>query len=101
MSRRNAVSVMLALLACAGCAAPREKVPAEPDWIREGQPLVYEGANWLPQRRSEVFAESDLEQVGEYRGVPFFAERADLKPYATLYTTLGPYEYRAFKKERQ
>ena len=101
--KAGAIRIFLVISAVllAGCVSPGKKELVEARWITEGESLQYEGNNWLPQRRFEVFAPKDLLKVAEYRGVPVYAEKVDIKPYRALYTKMGEYEYRLFTREKK
>ena len=53
----------------------------EADWIRNGEPIEFDGKLWYPQRGTENLLDSEVYLSGEYRGVKFFVEKIDVKPY--------------------
>jgi hypothetical protein len=74
---------------------------AEPEWIRNGEPIEFEGEMWYPTDELENLLDSEVYSLGEFRGVRFFIDRADVKPFDRLYTIFGKNRYRAFEKRRQ
>ncbi len=104
-TRRGAgILVLCALLA--GCAAtakrkdrPKEfPVPEEEArWIREGDPILYQGKRWHPLDMTENLLDSEVYYLGDYRGVPFFVEQVDVKPYNRIYTKFGKNQFRVFE----
>ncbi|MBF0121894.1 MAG: hypothetical protein HQL21_00630 [Candidatus Omnitrophica bacterium] len=77
------------------------KVSDEPEWIRNGEPVEFEGEMWYPTDELENLLSSEVYLMGEFRGVRFFIDRADVKPLVRLYTYFGKNRYRAFEKRRQ
>ena len=74
-------------------SAPEE----ETEWIRNGEPIEFDGKLWYPQDGIENLLDSEVYLMGEYRGVQFFAEKTDVKPYAHLYTKFAKNRYRYFE----
>lgn len=70
----------------------------EPSWIRDGEPIVYDNLKWYPTREIERFMDNEVYQVGEYRSVVFFLDKADVKPFERLYTRFAKGRYRAFER---
>ena len=70
----------------------------EAEWIRNGEPIVFEGEDWVPQDAFDIFLDSEVSLVGVYREVQFFIDRADVRPYNRLYTKYGKNKFRIFKK---
>jgi len=70
----------------------------EPEWIRNGEPIEYEGEKWYPQDGIEVMTDAEVYALGEYRGVPFFIDKQDVRPYDRLYTKFGHNKFRYFEK---
>ena len=71
---------------------------SEPEWIHNGEPIEFEGEMWYPIDEVESLLDPEVYLAGEYRGVPFFTDRTDVKPYSRLYTHFGKNRYRAFEK---
>ncbi len=71
---------------------------SEPQWIRDGQPIEFEGAAWFPTDNVEGLLDSEVYQAGEYKGVPFFLDKTDVKPFERIYTRFAKNRYRAFEK---
>jgi hypothetical protein len=70
----------------------------EPEWIRGGQPIEFEGAAWYPTDNVEGLLDSEVYQAGEYKGTAFFLDKTDVKPFDRLYTRFAKNRYRAFEK---
>lgn len=70
----------------------------EAGWIRNGEPIEFEGEWWYPQDGIESFLDSEMYLLGEYRGVQFFADKVDVRPYERLYTKFGRNKFRYFTK---
>ena len=70
----------------------------EADWIIEGRPIEFEGELWFPQDNVDILLDSEVSLVGEYKGVQFFVEKIDVRPYDRLYTKFGRNKFRAFTK---
>ena len=72
---------------------------SEADWIRNGEPIEFEKEKWYPQDGIESLLDSEVYIMGEYRGVQFFVDRTDVRPYNRLYTKFGKNKFRYFKKK--
>jgi len=70
----------------------------ETAWIRNGEPIEFEGASWYPQDGVEGFRDSEMHLLGEHRGVQFFADKVDIRPYDRLYTKFDRNKFRFFTK---
>ena len=70
----------------------------EADWVRNGEPIEYEGEKWLPMDGTESLLDSEVQLMGEYRGVQFFTDKEDVRPFHRLYTKFGRNKYRYFEK---
>ena len=73
----------------------------ETEWIRNGEPIEFGGKLWYPQDGIENLLDSEVYLLGEYRGVQFFVEKTDVKPYDRLYTKFGPNRFRYFQSKPQ
>ena len=73
----------------------------EAQWIRDGEPLVFEGEEWLPQDRFDILMDSEVYFAGEYREVPVFIDKVDVKPYHKIFTKFGRNKFRVFKKKHR
>ena len=71
----------------------------EAGWIRDGQPIEYDGVLWYPQDDVEVLMDSEVYQVGEYKSAPFFVEKTDIRPYRRLYTKFNKNKFRYYEKK--
>ncbi len=96
------------LFSMAGCAMPSRSLDAggantpltEAAWIRNGEPLQMEEAAWYPTDEVENLLDTEMFRIGQYRDVDVYIERADVKPYARLYTLFGKSRYRAFEQQQ-
>lgn len=70
----------------------------EANWIRDGQPIEYGGEKWYPVDDVEILTDSEVYQIGEYKGVQIFADKIDIKPYHRLYTKFGKNKFRYFER---
>lgn len=98
---------LLFLLPAAGCQSTGGNVgrvqsyplaSVEAAWIRNGEPIEFEGRLWYPADGVENFLDSEVYLLGEYRGVQFFADKVDIRPYERLYTKFGRNKFRFFEK---
>ena len=70
----------------------------EASWIREGQPVEYEGQKWYPVNDVEILTDSEVYQIGEYKGVQIFVDKMETKPYSRLFTKFGKNKFRYFER---
>lgn len=70
----------------------------EPQWIRSGEPIEFEGELWYPQDGAEGLLDSEVLLMGEYYGVEFFIDLLDVRPFNRLYTKFGRHQFRYFEK---
>lgn len=70
----------------------------EADWIRNGEPIVFEDETWYPSDGIEVLMDSEVLLKGEHRSVQFFVEKTDIRPYDRLYTKFSRNQFRFFEK---
>ena len=94
---------------CGGCASLNnnndsqlQSYPApiiEAGWIRDGEPIVYDGNKWYPVNDYEVLQDSEVFQIGEYKGVQIFVEKIAVKPYDRLYTKFDKNKFRYFERK--
>jgi len=70
----------------------------EAEWIRNGEPIEFEGDLWYPADGIESLVDSEVYMLGEYRDVRFFIDKRDVRPYNRLYTKFGRNRFRYFKK---
>ncbi len=70
----------------------------ESGWIREGSPVEFEKQKWYPVNDVEVLMDSEVYQIGEYKGVQIFVDKVDTKPYHRLYTKFAKNKFRYFEK---
>lgn len=73
----------------------------EPDWIRNGEPISYEGDLWYPQDMYDVLMDTEVLSLGEHQGVQFFVGKIDVRPYDRLYTKFAHNKFRVYKKKPQ
>ncbi|MBF0479525.1 MAG: hypothetical protein HQL26_08580 [Candidatus Omnitrophica bacterium] len=72
----------------------------EAEWIRDGQPIEFEGELWYPQRGVETFLDYEVYKLGQYKKVDFFVDKVDVRPYNRLYTRFGKNKFRFFEKKK-
>ena len=73
----------------------------EAKWIRDGEPIEFEDALWYPADGTENLLDSEVYQVGEYKGTQVFIDKLDVRPYERLYTKYGNNQFRYFEKEER
>lgn len=73
----------------------------EAEWIRNGEPIEFEGELWFPADGMETLLDSEVYSAGEYKGVEIFVEKLDVRPYNRLYTKLGKNKFRFFEKKEK
>ena len=101
------MAACVVLLGCAGNASSKnagqlQSYPyavIEAGWIRDGQPIEYDGEQWFPQDDVEILMDYEVYQIGEYKGVPFFVEKVDIRPYKRLYTKFNKNKFRYYEKK--
>ena len=71
----------------------------EPTWIRDGEPVEFDGLKWYPVNDYEVMDDSEVYLVGEYKGVLIFVERIATKPYDRIYTKFEKNKFRYFERQ--
>ena len=97
--------MVLGMVAMGGCqTAPvntneAARSSVEATWIREGQPIEFEGERWYPLDADDNLLDSEVYIVGRYQEVEFFVDRVDVRPYNRRYTKFGRNKYRAFEKK--
>ena len=69
----------------------------EPAWIRNGEPVLYDGKEWFPVRDVESLTDSEVYQIGEYKDTQLFVEKTDIKPYSRIYTKFAKGKFRYFE----
>ena len=70
----------------------------EPEWIRNGEPILYDSAKWYPVNDYEVLQDSEVFQIAEYKGVQVFVEKIATKPYERIYTKFDKNKFRYFER---
>ncbi len=99
------LGVMVCLFGCAGHGYTRRKPPQYPvpeteaAWIRAGDPIEFEGELWYPRRNVEILKDDEVDLMGEYRGLSFFVDKVDIRPFQRLYTKFGRNKFRSFEKK--
>lgn len=73
----------------------------ESAWIKEGQPIIFEDRSWYPTEDVENLLDSEMDLLGEYKDVPFYIERRQIKPFNRIYTKFGNHQYRLFKQRQR
>ena len=104
------LSLAFSLLFITGCLTQPGNVgnvqsyvfaPIEAKWIRDGEPIEFEGGLWYPADGIENLMDSEVYQIGEYKGTEIFIDKLDVRPYERLYTKYGKNQFRYFEKEKQ
>jgi len=72
---------------------------AEPVWIRNAEPVEFEGASWFPTDEVENLLDDEVYQAGVYRDIPFFIDRMDVRPFERIYVRFAYHKYRACEKQ--
>jgi len=72
--------------------------PIEAGWIRNGDPIEFDGHQWYPINDYEVLEDSEVYQVAEYKGVQVFVEKIATKPYDRIYTKFDKNKFRYFER---
>ena len=107
MILRNYLLFFLAAVVSLSCAFTRENVQdrsfavpqLEAEWIRNGEPIEFEEEQWYPLDVVESLTDDEVYLAGEYRGVEFFTEKMDVRPYGRVYTKFGRNKFRVFEKD--
>jgi len=70
----------------------------EAGWIRNGEPILYDGYKWYPVNDYEVMDDSEVYQITEFKGVQVFVAKIDTKPYDRIYTKFDKNKFRYFER---
>jgi hypothetical protein len=70
----------------------------EAGWVRNGEPIEYDGYKWYPANDYEVLKDPEVFQIGEYKGVQIFVEKIAVKPYERIYTKFDKNKFRYFER---
>jgi len=70
----------------------------EAGWIRNGEPVEFDGHKWYPANDYEVLQDSEVFQVAEYKGVQVFVEKIAVKPYERIYTKFDKNKFRYYER---
>jgi hypothetical protein len=70
----------------------------ESEWIRNGEPIIFQNSKWYPQDDYEILQDSDVFQVAEYKGVQVFVEKISTKPYQRIYTKFDKNRFRYWEE---
>jgi len=70
----------------------------ESEWIRNGEPIEFEGYKWYPANDYEVLEDSEVLQVAQYKDVQVFVEKVATKPYDRIYTKFDKNKFRYFER---
>ncbi len=80
-----------------GVAPPK----IEAEWIRNGEPIEYQGENWYPKDDTETLLDSEMFFLMNYKDVAVFVDKIDVKPYNRLYTKFGYNKFRYFERRKE
>lgn len=72
-------------------------ISPEPEWIRNGEPIEFEGELWYPRDTVDILTDSEVILLGKYRDIPFYLQAVDVRPYERLYTKFGTNKFRVFE----
>ena len=95
------------IVGCANFQGGSQSLPKHPfssmeaDWIRNGEPIDFEGALWFPADDIEVLLDGEVYKVGEVDGIYIFVEKRDVRPYERLYTKFDKNQFRYFEKKNK
>lgn len=107
-SRYRFYILMVMIMGAAGCFPLSHPTHApqvysfpetEPEWIRSGEPLTFEGESWYPQDNIALLLDSEVIRLGTYKDVEFFVEKTDVRPYNRLYTKFDKNKFRLFEEQ--
>lgn len=70
----------------------------EAQWIRDGEPIIFEGENWYPIDIIENLLDEEVVIIETYRDEKVYIEKKEVRPYNRLYTKFGKRKYRLFEK---
>lgn len=97
---------VVVFMGCGGCQMAQQKndgflsePAAEPVWVRNGEPIEFEGAPWFPTDDIENLLDNEVYQAGVYRETPFYIDRADVRPFERIYIRFARNKYRACEKQ--
>ena len=103
----SSVVAFFVILCLAGCQGhggnvgqlQSYSVPSiEEAWIRNGEPIKFANEKWYPCDDVENLLDSEVYILGEYRGIQFFVEKTDVRPYNRLDTKFSRNRFRFFEK---
>ena len=94
------LSILLQVFIISGCANRimyKGDYPfKETDWIRNGEPIMFEDEAWYPTDDIENLLDSEVILIGQYRQALFYIEKRDVKPINRIYTKFDYHKYRVF-----
>ncbi len=70
----------------------------EAAWVRNGDPIDYDGAKWFAVDDVENLLDSEVYQIAEYKDVQIFVDKIDAKPYDRLYTKFSKNKFRYYER---
>lgn len=102
-----AVMALVLMMGLTGCHSVRSRSNdalnaaqwVEPAWVRNAEPVEFEGQSWFPTDNVENLLEYEVYQAGVYRDRPFFIDRQDVRPFERIYIRFAPDKYRACEKQ--
>ena len=71
----------------------------EIEWIRNGEPIIFEGEKWYPADGVETLLDSEVMLMGSNRKIQFFIYKVDVRPFERLYTKFGKNRFRYWERE--
>jgi len=73
----------------------------EAEWIRKGEPIIFEGENWYPRDIIENLIEDEVIKICTYKETDVYIEKTEVRPLNRLYTKFENHKYRLFEKNDQ
>ena len=72
-------------------------ISPEPQWIRNGEPIEFEGELWYPRDTIDILTDLEVMPLGQYRDVEFYLQMIDVRPYERIYIKFGENKFRVFE----
>lgn len=97
------ISILLLSLVYSSCVELNKQALEysldEPQWIRNGEPIIFENQKWYPRDIIETLLDDEMLNIFIYNGEKVYVEKKEVRPYNRLYTKFGKLKYRLFEKE--
>lgn len=96
------IFVLLLSLNYSGCVELNKQAweysVEEPQWIKNGEPIIFENQKWYPRDIIETLLDEEMFNIFTYNGEKIYIEKKEVRPYNRLYTKFGKLKYRLFEK---